>query len=103
MAVVATLTPENLPERRQAGGIDHVDRLHRHLLETRGRGADADSLALGQREDSTGLIRVDDFRPAVTHLPAAFELLGHDLDATDVAGRIEDLAGVDDRVRHRLE
>ena len=49
------------------------------------------------------LIGVDDLRAAVAHLAPALQFLRHDLDAAHVAARVEDLAGMDDRVRHRLQ
>ena len=74
-----------------------------HLLQTFGRNADADALPFGQRQHPLGVVGVDDGRAAVGHLPALLEHLGVDLEARHVAARVEDLAGVDDGVRHRLQ
>src|SRR5205823_6671949 len=54
-------------------------------------------------EHAARVVGVDDPGAAVAHLPAPLEHLGDDLDAAHVAARVEDLARVDDRVRHRLE
>jgi hypothetical protein len=103
MAIRTTVAAEHLPQRRQVDGVDYQEPVGLHPYEAFGRGADADALPLGQGQHAAGLIRVDDLRAAVAHLPATLEPLGHDLDAPDIAARIEDLTRVDDRVRHRLQ
>ena len=94
---------ERLPQRRQVGGVDDLEGDVLHLLQTFGRDADTDALSFGEREHTVRVVGVDDGRAAVGHLPALLEHLGLDLDALDVAARVEDLAGVDDRVRHGLQ
>ena len=79
------------------------DRLHRHPLEARRRRAEADPLTLGQREHPVRLVRVDNARPAVPHLPTLLEDLGDHLNAPHVPSRIEDLTGVDHRIRNGFE
>src|SRR4029079_5329299 len=102
MAIRTTVAAEHLPQRRQVDGVDYQETVGLHPYEAFGRGADADALPLGQGQHAAGLIRVDDLRAAVAHLPATLEPLGHDLDAPDIAARVEDLTRGDDRVRHRL-
>ena len=103
MSVGATCGPEDLPERRQVRTVLNDDRLDRHLLEPRRRRADADPLTLGQREHPVRLVRVDDARAAVAHLSTVLEDFGAHLNALHVSPGVEDLAGVDHRVRYRLE
>ena len=83
---------ERLPQRRQVGGVDDLERDVLHLLQPLGRNADADALPLGQRQHPARVVGVDDRRAAVGHLSSLLEHLGPDLEALHVAARVEDLA-----------
>ena len=94
--------PKTLPERRQVRAVDDDDGVDRHLPEpVRGR-AEADALTLGEGQHPARLVSVDDAR-GCSPSAALLQDLGHHLDPPDVAPGIEDLAGMDHRVRHRFE
>ena len=100
VAVVAAGRAEDLPEGWEVGRVDDLELVLGHLLESLGQLADLRALPLGERDDPSVIVGVDDLRAAVAHPRACVQHLRlDDLDARDVARGIEDLARVDHRVR----
>jgi hypothetical protein len=58
-------------------------------------------LALGEGDDAPRVVGVHDLRAAVPHAGTEVQALGLDhLDPGHIEGGVEDLAGVDHRIRH---
>ena len=100
MSVVSFLGPENPVERGEIGRIDHHDLLLVHGHKPARNAAQADARALSQGDDTVGVIGIDDLRAAETHALTRFEHLTlDDLDAPHIPSVVQDLHGLDDRIR----